>query len=162
MYVREINDDLNPWWSRWSYGTIHKPELTVDAAYAVGHLSSEEPSYVMVSRPLPRFADHLDLEKQAWGYLLRDRGTEVVIWENHCPASNQIRVLANNQWALNTLEAKSLLWAFDVRVTKERREQARWGYSLFEAREWTARAVVDATGQIRWGPFRQTHHEYNQ
>ena len=161
MYVREINDDLNPWWAQWSYGTTQTPDMTLDAAYAVGHLVVDEPSYVMVSRPLPQFAAHLDLERREWGYQFVDRKTGEVVWENRCTDNNHSRVFASKQWVLENLKAKNLLWAFDVWVAKERREKARWGYALAEERAWSVRAIIDQTGQIRWGSFKQTHRKFD-
>ena len=161
MYVHEINDNLDSWWAQWSYGSIHQPGVLLDAAYAGGHLAVEEPFYVKVSRPLPQFANHLDLERRTWGYQFRNRETGVVVWENRCPDNDHLRVFASLKWVLDTLATNNLLWAFDIRVMKDRREKARWGYSLAEERVWVIRAVIDHTGQIRWGSSTEAHQEFD-
>lgn len=130
IYVREVNDNHDDWWAQWSYGVILEPGVVCDVAYAVGRLSVEEPFYVQVSRPAPRFGQGLDLERRPWGYQFTSQETRATVWVNHCPGNNQVRVLAARRWTLETLARNDLLWAFDLRITKERREEAQRGYSL--------------------------------
>ena len=161
IYVREVNDNYDAWRAPWSYGVIHEPGTVLDVAYAVDHLAIEEPWYVRVSRPSPQFGQSLDLERMPWGYQFKNRETGGVIWSNRCSDNNQLRVLASKRWMLETLARHGLLWAFDVRIAKERREKGRWGYSLAEQLVWVVRALIDEHGQVTWGSTERSQQAFD-
>lgn len=162
IYIREINDNYDAWWNRWEYGTIHEAGKILDASYAVGRLAIDEPWYVQVSRPSPQFAPQLDLEKMPWGFQFRDQQTSTIIWMNRCLGDNEVRILASREWILDTLARNDLLWAFDVRITKERREEARREYGLAEERVWVVRALIDKHGQVTWGAIQRSHQDFER
>lgn len=162
IYMREITEDFNWWWQRWSYGTINEGgEYKVDA-YAVKGLAITEPYYTVVSRPSPLLTDSIELERTPYGYAIRDSFTNSLIWANHCIDSSKIRVLAARGWILSRLKELGLLLAFEIRVTKERRKKESWGYSLERDRHLILKGVMDHKGIIQWGHATDETRDYSR
>ncbi len=161
IYIREVTEDYNWWWNRWSYGASKNGAGRQVEAYAVNGLAIAEPYYVVVSRPAPLLISTMELERTPYGYAIRDSHNGSLIWTNQCVNSNEVRVLVAKDWLLNRLKEIGLLLAFEIRVIKEKRKKERWGYGLERDRSWILRGLIDYQGNIKWGLTEQSAQEYS-
>lgn len=161
IYIREVTEDYNWWWNRWSYGATKNGAGRQVEAYAVDGLAIAEPYYVVVSRPAPLLISTMELERTPYGYAIRDSHNGSLIWTNQCVNSNEVRVLVAKDWILSRLKEIGLLLAFEIRVTKEKRKKERWGYGLERDRNWFVRGLIDYQGNIKWGLTKQSAQEYS-
>lgn len=83
-----------------------------------------------------------------------------MIWQDECLGNHEVRVLATKDWLLEILERVGLQLAIEIAVVKQRRAEAKWGYSLAEERVSVTRAVVDKCGEVSQGPVRKTENQF--
>ncbi|GAI90696.1 unnamed protein product, partial [marine sediment metagenome] len=75
IYIREITENFDWWWGRWTYGDTKGEAKCQAAAYAVQGLTITEHYYAAASRPSSLLTNNIELERTPYGYIIRDSST---------------------------------------------------------------------------------------
>jgi len=161
-YLMEILEDLEWWWARWSYGENHETGQRMAAAYAQGHLATEEPFYSYVAVPVPQIRNGLSLRRRQGGLDCVSADSGQVVWRIEWYGRESARAWARTDWLLGHLNAMNLCLAVDRWLRREITEIDSYGVAVAQTglmREWASRAVLHRGGrwdvseeiEFRWG-----------
>ncbi len=151
LYLMEILQNLDWWWSRWSYGEKQETGQRMVAAYATDYLAIEEPFYSYVAVPLGKLRKGMMLRRRRGGLNCVAEDSGDVLWRIEWYGGRSIRVWARTSWLSGHLDASRLCLAFERWQRREVAEVDTDEVVLARAedvREWKSYAVLHSDG--RW------------
>jgi hypothetical protein len=151
LYLMEILENLDWWWSRWSYGEKHQTGQRMAAAYAQGDLAVEEPFYSYVAVPVPQLRNGLTLRRRHGGLDCVSADSGQVLWRIDWHGRRSARAWARTSWLFGHLDATRLCLAFERWQRREITEIDSYGVAVAQTglvREWKSHAALHPDG--RW------------